>query len=126
LTPDRIIAAVISGLLLALLVTVLRIAAIDYQERHQGKHRGVRRRMSHVHRGDRVELDAMVDALVLAIVKHNAVIQEAEQAVIVDPLATDMLDVIQVHREIVAEHAAEVVLLRAEIARLPRQRGPVD
>jgi hypothetical protein len=76
--------------------------------------------------GTVVELDAMVDALVLAIVKHNAVIQEAEQAVIVDPLATDMLDVIQVHREIVAEHAAEVVLLRAEIARLPRQRGPVD
>lgn len=72
------------------------------------------------------ELNELVDGIVLAIVKHNAVIQEAEQGVIADPEATDLLDVIAVHREIVGEHVTEVRRLRAEIALLPRQRQPVD
>lgn len=70
------------------------------------------------------ELDAQVDALVLAIVRHNAVIQEAEQAVIADPHHPHWLDVIVMHREIVDDHVHEVRLLRAEIELLlPRPRS---
>lgn len=72
------------------------------------------------------ELDAQVDALVMAIVKHNAVIQDAEQQSIAHPDQPQWADVIIVHREIVGEHVAEVRLLRAEIRLLPAQRGPVE
>lgn len=75
--------------------------------------------------GTVAELNELVDGLVLAVVKHNAVIQEAEQAAIVDS-DPHWVDVIATHRSIVAEHVAEIVILRAEIARLPRQRGAVD
>lgn len=69
------------------------------------------------------ELDAQVDALVLAIVKHNQVIADAEQAAVADPTHVDhWATIIDLHREIVTAHITEVRLLRAEIALIPRQR----
>ena len=70
------------------------------------------------------ELDAQVDALVMAVVKHNAVIIDAEQhAIHGDPT---WADIAATHRQIVNEYVDEIRLLRAEIALLPRQRRPVD
>lgn len=72
------------------------------------------------------ELHAEVDALVGAIVAHNALIAGLEQQ-----LAEGhgdrrhMLDVIGTHRDIVEGHITEVRLLREEIAFLiPEQRRP--
>lgn len=71
------------------------------------------------------ELDAQVDALVLAIVKHNQVIADAEQAAVADPTHVEhWTSILTLHRQIVDEHITEVRLLRAEIALLPRQRPP--
>jgi hypothetical protein len=72
------------------------------------------------------ELDAQVDALVLAVVKHNQVIQDAEQQSVAHPDDAQWPAVVAVHREIVDEHIVEIRLLRAEIALLPRPRRPVD
>lgn len=72
------------------------------------------------------ELDAQVDALVMAVVKHNQVIQDAEQQAIANPHDPAWPDVIAVHRDIVNEYVEEIRLLRGEIQLLPQPRGPVD
>jgi hypothetical protein len=72
------------------------------------------------------ELAAQVDALVGAIVMHNAVIQDAEQRSIAQPLIEAWADIAAVHREIVDEYVVEVRLLRAEIALIPPPRQPAD
>jgi uncharacterized membrane protein len=72
------------------------------------------------------ELDAQVDALVGAVVLHRAVITDAEEHTVAYPTVESWRDIAAVHREIVAEYVEEIRLLRAEIALLPRQRGPVD
>lgn len=72
------------------------------------------------------ELDAQVDALVMAVVKHNAVIQDAEQQSIAHPGDGQWPDVCALHRSIVDEYVVEIRLLRAEIALLPAPREPVD
>lgn len=75
------------------------------------------------------ELDAQVDALVSAIVAHNALIQTLEQDVVADTYnhrdRQHTLDAIATHRQIVDEHAREVRLLRDEILLLiPEPRQP--
>ena len=72
------------------------------------------------------ELDAQVDALVMAVVKHNVVIIDAEQQAIAHPDDPTWADIAATHRQIVSEYVEEIRLLRAEIALLPRQRRPVD
>lgn len=72
------------------------------------------------------ELHAQVDALLGALVLHQAVVRDAEEQAVADPADEVWPSVAAVHREIVKDYKDEIRLLRAEIALLPRQRGPVD
>lgn len=72
------------------------------------------------------ELDAQVDALVMAVVKHNQVIQDAEQQAVANPYDPQWPDIVALHLQIVQEYVQEIRLLRGEIALLPSQRRSVD
>lgn len=72
------------------------------------------------------ELAAQVDALVGAVVMHQAVVRDAEEHSVAYPTIEAWQDIAAVHRSIVDEYTEEIRLLRAEIALLPKQRGPVD
>lgn len=72
------------------------------------------------------ELDAQRVALELAIVKHNQVIQDAEQQSIKHPNDPHWPDVCDLHRGIVNEYVVEIRLIDTERAGLPRPRRPAE